>query len=58
MASVTIHNRFEENTQVAYAILLEFLEQNKMEQATPFFQLISGDDTLQYMNVMVGYLSK
>ncbi|WP_226642930.1 DUF5085 family protein [Mesobacillus subterraneus] len=58
MASVTIHNRFEKNTQVAYALLLEFLEQNKMEQSTPFFHVISGDETLQYMNVKVGYLTK
>ncbi|CAM3958484.1 DUF5085 family protein [Mesobacillus thioparans] len=54
-ASITIHNRFEENTQVAYALLLEFLEQNKKEQVTPFFHVISGDETLQYMHIKVGY---
>lgn len=58
MASVILHNRFEENTEIVYKLLLEFIEDNEMQQVTPFFHVISGDETLQYLTIKMGYHEK
>ncbi|GAE00680.1 hypothetical protein CBO05C_0370 [Clostridium botulinum B str. Osaka05] len=55
MIFTTVFNNYEKNTEEEYSRFKKFMEENKLEQTTPFFNVISGDDTLQYafLKVMV-----
>jgi effector-binding domain-containing protein len=54
MVSLTLHNNIEQETQIAYKLLLEHIEANNLQQATPIFHIVSGDHDFQYMMVKVG----
>lgn len=57
MISITVFNDYEKNSEKAYSELERFMEENKLEQATPFFNVLSGDDTLLYEFLKVGVTS-
>ncbi|WP_257349845.1 DUF5085 family protein [Pseudalkalibacillus decolorationis] len=54
MISICLYDQFEKNTEVAYYMLLEYIEKQNLNQVTPFFHIITGDDTLQYVFIKVG----
>lgn len=54
MISICVHTEIERNTEVAYHMLLTHIEQVQLRPATPFFHVISGDDTLQYVFIKMG----
>lgn len=54
MISITVFNDYEKNTEKAYEELQKFIDENELEQTTPFFNVIGGDDTLQYVALKVG----
>ncbi|MBA4535591.1 DUF5085 family protein [Bacillus aquiflavi] len=58
MLSICLYDQFEKHTEVAYHMLLEYMEQNDLTQTTPFFHVISGDETLQYVFIKVGVYKK
>lgn len=45
-------------TEIAYRLLLDYMEQNGLDQATPFFHVFSGDRSLPYSFVKVGVRGK
>ncbi|MDD9149872.1 DUF5085 family protein [Sporolactobacillus sp. CQH2019] len=44
----------EKRTEWAYAELLQFLEENELEMASPFFHFFRGDLNFQYVELKVG----
>lgn len=54
MISTCLHHNFREETEKAYSMLLHTTEQNNLQQVTPFFHVISGDETLQYTFIKLG----
>lgn len=44
----------EAETLIAYRMLLDHMEQNNMDQTTPFYHVLSGDRSLPYSFVKVG----
>lgn len=57
MVSIYVHANFEKNTEIAYAALLNYMDENKLNQVTPIFHILSGDETMQYVAVKVGVIS-
>ncbi|THE12418.1 DUF5085 family protein [Bacillus timonensis] len=58
MASICLHKEFEKNTQVAYHMLLTYIEESNLRQATPIFHVVSGDENFRYMFIKIGYAPK
>lgn len=58
MISICINTQFERLTEVAYRVLLDYIEDNKLSQATPIFHIISGDRSLQYVFIKIGVYKK
>lgn len=56
MVSICLFENFEQDTEVGYAMILKYLEENGFEQATPMFHIFSGDETLQYVFLKMGYI--
>lgn len=56
MISMTVFEDYEENCEKALYELQKFIEENNMNQVTPFFNVVSGDDTLQYITLKVGVI--
>lgn len=56
MISITVFNDYEKNAKKAYKELKKFAKKNKLKQITPFFNVIGGDDTLQYNILKVGVI--
>lgn len=56
MISTTVFNDYEKNSNEAFLRLKKFINENKLEQITPFFNVISGDYTLQYIFLKVGVI--
>jgi effector-binding domain-containing protein len=54
MVSITIHNNIEQETQIAYKLLLEYIEGNGLQQATPIYHIVSGDQDFQYVMIKIG----
>lgn len=54
MVSICLYHDFERNTEFAYQLLLEYMDQHGLSLATPFFHVISGDETLQYVYIKAG----
>ncbi|MFS0864996.1 DUF5085 family protein [Fredinandcohnia sp. 179-A 10B2 NHS] len=54
MISLCIHTDIERNTEVAYHMLLTHIEEVQLRPATPFFHVVSGDDTFQYVFIKIG----
>lgn len=54
MISICLFDQFEKNTEIAYYMLLEYMELNDLNPTTPFFHIITGDETLQYVFIKVG----
>lgn len=54
MISICLFDQFEKNTEIAYYMLLEYMDKNDLNQMTPFFHIITGDETLQYVFIKVG----
>lgn len=54
MVSITIYNNIKQETEIAYKLLLEYIEENQLQQATPIYHIISGDDEFQYMMIKIG----
>ncbi|THF73930.1 DUF5085 family protein [Cohnella fermenti] len=58
MISCSIHTHIEAYTEVAYRILLEYIKQKELLQATPVFHVLSGDRTLPYLSLKIGVQPK
>lgn len=54
MISVCLFDNFESKTELAYALLFEYMGKNNLEQVTPIFHVVSGDETLQYVFIKIG----
>lgn len=54
MVSICVQNNFEMNTEIAYGMLFQYMEENYLKQVTPIFHVLSGDETLQYMFIKIG----
>lgn len=54
MAGLCIFKDVEQSTELAYGMLLEYMEQHGKEQITPFFHVLSGDETLSYVFIKAG----
>ncbi|MDQ0272733.1 DUF5085 family protein [Cytobacillus purgationiresistens] len=54
MISICIYNQIEKTTEIAYHMLLDYMNQHQLNQVTPFYHVISGDETLQYVFIKVG----
>lgn len=54
MIAVTVFNDYEKNSEKAYEKLKKYMDENDLEQVTPVFNVIGGDDTLQYITLKVG----
>jgi len=54
MISICLYQNFQQQTEVAYALLLEYVAQNQLKQVTPIFHVITGDETLQYVYIKMG----
>lgn len=54
MISVCVFKDFEKNIEVAYKVLLDYIEHNEWHQVTPIFHVISGDQSLPYLFVKIG----
>lgn len=57
MVSIYICDNFEKNTEVAYAALLNYIDENKLKQVTPIFHVILGDETMRYAAIKIGTIS-
>ena len=58
MISVYMYANFEQNTEIAYRMLLDYIDENNLKQATPIFHVLSGDKTMQYAFIKVGVTDK
>ena len=54
MISTCVYGDFYKNTEEAYYSLIKYIEENKLIQLTPIFNVISGDRDLQYTYIKVG----
>lgn len=54
MVSLNVVDHLETNTEIAYKLLFEYMEEKKKTQVTPIFHILSGDDSLQYMAIKIG----
>jgi hypothetical protein len=54
MISYCLFSNFESNTEVAYRILIDYMEQNNLKQVTPIFHVLSGNHTMQYAFIKIG----
>lgn len=54
MISYCLYSNFETDTELAYRILIDYMKENKLNQVTPIFHVLSGDRTLQYAFIKVG----
>jgi hypothetical protein len=57
MIAYCVYTNFEQNTEIAYSILLSYIEQNHLQQVTPIFHILSGDKSLQYIFIKIGVIS-
>lgn len=57
MVSIYMYANFEKNTEIAYAALLNYIDENKLKQVTPIFHILSGDQTMQYVVIKIGVIS-
>ena len=58
MFSLAISGDFNKETELAYAELLINIKENNLKQVTPFYHVISSDDSLKYMIIKVGVSRK
>ena len=54
MVSLCIAENIEAKTEAAYKLLFDYLEEHELEQATPIFHVVSGDETFQYSFIKIG----
>ncbi|MFA9559948.1 DUF5085 family protein [Evansella sp. AB-rgal1] len=54
MVSLCLFNDFEAKTEVAYRVLIDYMEENKLKQITPIFHVLSGDEDFPYIYVKIG----
>lgn len=57
MVSIYMYANFEKNTEIAYAALLNYIDENKLKQVTPIFHVILGDETMRYAAIKIGTIS-
>ncbi|PTY77956.1 DUF5085 domain-containing protein [Heyndrickxia sporothermodurans] len=57
MLSICLFDHFEQKTEIAYHMLLDYIEHNGLNQITPFYHVISGDEIFQYVFIKVGVSS-
>lgn len=56
MISMTVFEDYDKSSEKSYEELKKYMKENKLEQVTPLFAVISGDDTLQYISYKVGVI--
>ena len=54
MVSLSIFDQFETKTEMAYAALFQYIEENDARQVTPIFHTVLGDETFPYMFIKIG----
>ncbi|AGK55705.1 DUF5085 family protein [Bacillus sp. 1NLA3E] len=47
-------SNFERDTEIAYKMLIDYMEHNGLTQVTPIFHVLSGDETLHYIYIKIG----
>jgi effector-binding domain-containing protein len=58
MLSHCIFTHFEALTEVSYRMLLDFIEHQQLIQTTPIFHILSGDRSLAYVYIKIGYAER
>ncbi|MFZ7946300.1 MULTISPECIES: DUF5085 family protein [Bacillaceae] len=56
MISLCIAENLEVKTEAAYKLLFEYMKEYSLEQATPIFHVISGDENFQYSFIKIGVI--
>ncbi|MFF2449082.1 DUF5085 family protein [Neobacillus sp. NPDC058068] len=54
MVSLCPAENIEAKTEAGYKLLFDYIEEHKLEQATPIFHVISGDENFQYSFIKIG----
>lgn len=54
MVSIHVIDHFEEYTEVAYALLLNYIDKNPIQQVTPIFHILNGDKDFPFITVKIG----
>jgi effector-binding domain-containing protein len=58
MVSICLYDDPENRTEEAYARLLYHIQNNHLQQITPIFHVISGDEDFPYTMIKIGVQSK
>lgn len=56
MLMTRVKGNYEENTEVAYAEIFHFVEDNDLQIASPIFHILRGDDEVQWIELKVKVL--
>jgi len=54
MITFNIHEQFETATEAAYDALMDFMDKNQLQQTTPIYHILAGEDSLQSVFIKVG----
>lgn len=54
MISQSLYNNVEQNTELVYRIMLDYIEEHDLEQVTPIFHVMSGDRNFPYIFIKIG----
>lgn len=52
--SICIYDNFEQNAKAGYENLMNYLKENNLEQVTPVFNIIGGDEYFTYLWLKIG----
>lgn len=58
MISHSIYDKVEQNTELVYRLLLDYIEENELQQVTPIFHVMSGDRSFPYIFIKIGVSEK
>lgn len=58
MISQSLYNNVEQNTELVYRIMLDYIEEHDLEQVTPIFHVMSGDRSFPYVFIKIGVSEK
>lgn len=54
MVGMHLVSNFEENTEIAYAMLFAYMKQHQLEQVTPIYHVFTGDESFSYVTIKIG----
>lgn len=54
MISICVFGDVANNTEIAYRLLIDYMEENGLKQTTPIFHVLSGDSSMPYVFIKIG----